>query len=991
MARTILIAVSDGFGGYGDFLFALKLAEQIKKYYIDLTGADSAPEVKLITQASGQQKIKNLKGDTEFEVEVLTPDELKEKVEKKELEVASIIEGPVFQSSLILHIHDAIQKQHQPVPLIMMPEYAYSGISHRYMIENQRQFRKKALNKIVYLETIYTGFNTKADEKGIILSDNLISPEKPLVLSSKLEEKIRGVLLAGKDIETYQTNADVSFQYSHDTFPTIPETTTAERFLKIHRLYAKDSKKNQDVLMVGKTEHTKRNALEKVKKQLITDGFTKISFYNAETKKEEYLHGGPDTEGKHYRVVYSSGMSHASMIAAQALSGDLVGATGDQSFGEAVSGDKILIYECLGHKRLLRDEYYNQLKLLDPLCADILNLLRNAESESDYKRMEALLTVEMKVRLKNLSKSFRESGGLVKFAVNAAMPSELLSQQIISGALLPYTSDSNSTSPFERTLMFGSFDAVSHVVEHYTSTTDDHRKFCDILTKKNHEGQSLLSALRSARLHSPETSRASYLVTRFNIDKYKAPSGSKRETMFNAYKELISTFTVLGKEQYDENALIGLMLLTTKNISKEYSFLSPRKGLFFGSRFYSNLEDTLKELDINLKKITPQERQRYHSALARVMENNPNLIANEYILNSLSREANITLPKIPPLLSGSKATELLQSKKLTGTDPTIFRTESGLYKTHSVPLGQGGWGSVYAARHYVHSESGIKTSQPLAIKTMSVRNQLAMNKEALLFKKAYPDKHFEQFNKNKTAYLAMPLFPGVPLDKYLIEHLELSQTTRHEIATSLLECLGSIHEHKVIHNDIKPKNVLYDPVAKKVHIVDFGCAEEAGARIQFKDINTAKFAIEYMPPEYLQGECVTDKTDVYSLTLSLAEILGANKHNLIKERMERALTKINEPVKTSIRKAFHSTGSLDETMFTREVGRHWNNPEFKKFITEFANEKYDFSLYKEILGENVIELLHSMQNKVPDQRPSIEDALEILKYKEAEQILESNL
>ncbi|CAM2987605.1 serine/threonine-protein kinase [Legionella worsleiensis] len=991
MPGSVLIAVSNGFGGYGDFLFALKLAEQVRKNYIALLGKDKAPEIKLITQASGQQIIKNLKGDTEFNVEVLTPDELKEKIEKKELEIASIIEGPVFESSLIQRINKALEKQSHPVPLIMMPEYAYSGTSHRHMIENQRQFRKKALNKIFYVETIYTGFNSKAGERGIILSDNLIHPEEPSVLSSRLEEKISEALLGGKDVEAYQTNTDMYFQYSHDTFSTTPESSAAERFLKTHRIYAKSSKKNQDILMVGKTERKKREALEKIKKQLIADGFTKISFYNAETKKEEYLFGRPNIEGRHYRVVYSSGMSHASIIAAQALSGDLVGATGDQSFGEAVSGDKILIYECLSHKRLLRDEYYNQLKKLDPSCADILNLFRNAKSESDYKLMEALLTEEMKVKLKNLSKCFRESGELTKFTVNAAMPIELLSQQIIRGHILPYSNDPNSTSSLERTLRFGNFDAIGHVVERHTSTIDERRKFCEILTKKTHEGYSLLSVLRNAKPGLFETSRASYLAIQFNIDKYKAPSGSKREKMFNAYKELISTFTILGEGQHDEDALIGLMLLTTKNISNEYFLFSPRKGLLFGSQFYSNLDDTLKDLDINLKKITPQERQRYYSALARVMENNPNLIANEYILDSLSREANIVLPKIPPLLTASKAREFLQSENFHKADSTIFHTATGIYKTHSVPLDQGGWGSVYAARHYSSSESGIKISTPLAIKMMSSRNQLAMNKEAELFKQAYPEGHFEQFNKNDTTYLAMPLFSGVPLDKYLMENLELSKTSRHEIATSLLECLNSIHKHGVIHNDIKPKNLLYDPVAKKIHIVDFGCAEKESTRVQFRDVNTAKFAIEYMPPEYLEGGLVTNKTDVYSLTLSLAEILGINKHNLVKGRMERALMKIKEPIKTSIIKAFNSTGSLDDAMFARDVSRHWKNPEFKNFITKFVNEQYDFRPYEEILGADVIELLNSMQNATPAQRPSIENVLEILNRKEAEKILESNL
>lgn len=988
MPGTILIAVSDGFGGYGDFLFALKLADEIKKYHADLLGEDNVPEIKLISQDSGQKKIRNLKGDTEFEVEVLTPEELKEKIDNKELEVTSILEGPVFQSHFITRINNAMQNQSQPAPLVMMPEYAYSSAGYRRMIENQREFRKQNLNKIVYQETIYTGFDRQAKEKGIILSDSLINPEVPSVLSSKLEEKIKSALLSEKDIETYQTNTDMYFQYSHDIYPTIPDTSPAERFLNIHRIYAKDSTKNQDVLMVGKTESTKRAALEKIKQQLIRDGFTKISFYNTETKIEEYLHGEPAIEGRHYRVVYAAGMSHPSMIAAQALSGDLVGATGDQSFGEAVSGDKILVYECLSHKQLLSDEYYNQLKEIDPECTEVLNLFKNAKFESDYRRLESLLTAEMKVKLKNLSKSFREAGELAKFASIATMPVELLSQQIIDQNILPYTSDSESISPFERTLKANNFDIVAYVTKHCTSTLDDRRQFCEILTKKNHQGRSFLSALRSTKPDVPETSRASYLVTIFNIDKYKAPIGSKRNMMRNAFKELISTFTSLGEGSHDEDALIGLMLLTTRNIANEYSFLSPRKGLFFGSRFYSTLEDTLKELGINLKTITPQEKKRYYSALARVMENNPNLIANEYILNSLSKEANITLPKIPPLLTNNKAEELLRAKNPDRSNPTIFRTKTGLYKTHSVPLGQGGWGSVYAARHYAHSESGMKVSPPLAIKMMPVRNQLAMDKEERMFKKVYPDEHFERFNKNQQACLAMPLFPGVPLDDYLNDHLELNVETRKKMAFSLLENLQKIHIANITHNDLKPKNILYDPVSRKMHIIDFGCAQDVGTMLKYRNFDTAVFVFE-MPPEYMNGAGASPQMDIFVLTPVIAEILGANKKEFVGARMERALRKIDNPnLASAIRQAFKESESLELALFSKRVYHLTQTEDFNSFVKHYVNDQYDFSPYAEILGQDAIELLNNMQDPDPNQRPRIEDALEVLKPKESERTLE---
>jgi hypothetical protein len=52
--------------------------------------------VYLVTQEEGRQTIKSLKGDTEFNTEIITPDELKLKIDKKELTLSAVLEGPVF-------------------------------------------------------------------------------------------------------------------------------------------------------------------------------------------------------------------------------------------------------------------------------------------------------------------------------------------------------------------------------------------------------------------------------------------------------------------------------------------------------------------------------------------------------------------------------------------------------------------------------------------------------------------------------------------------------------------------------------------------------------------------------------------------------------------------------------------------------------------------------------------------------------------------------
>ena len=69
MTKAILIVTSDGFGGYGDFLFALKLSQQLKNKYIETD--EDVPPIYIITQPSGREKITRLKGDVEFGVKVL--------------------------------------------------------------------------------------------------------------------------------------------------------------------------------------------------------------------------------------------------------------------------------------------------------------------------------------------------------------------------------------------------------------------------------------------------------------------------------------------------------------------------------------------------------------------------------------------------------------------------------------------------------------------------------------------------------------------------------------------------------------------------------------------------------------------------------------------------------------------------------------------------------------------------------------------------------
>ncbi len=403
MTKSLVIAVNDGYGGYGDFIFALKSAQELRAYYA-AHGTDTP--IYLVTQNSGKDKIQILKGAQEFGVEVLTPTELQERVltsdGSRKIEIGAVIEVPSFPGSIspaakevenphlsiLEQIDVALASSPTPVPLTLVTEYGGLTVRSRSLFsetlkrQHHRKLKRKEFGNMRYQRTVTPGFDQAFNDRGIIFNPSLSSPAGTNWVSM-LDEKIRNTILKT------EPRAELSFQYSHDE-ETSP--SAAEHFLKIHAEFYKDSSKNQDVLMVGKQLSSKKKALSAVKDRLITAGFELITFYNADTGKEEVLHGNKERGGKTYRVIYTQGMSHPSMMACTALSGPLMGATGDQSFGEALSAKKIIVYEEFFHKKGFIDSYDRSLMASSrDNLKETIHLLRTARTDEEYLRLGELL------------------------------------------------------------------------------------------------------------------------------------------------------------------------------------------------------------------------------------------------------------------------------------------------------------------------------------------------------------------------------------------------------------------------------------------------------------------------------------------------------------------------------------------------------------------------------------------------------------------------
>jgi serine/threonine-protein kinase len=94
-----------------------------------------------------------------------------------------------------------------------------------------------------------------------------------------------------------------------------------------------------------------------------------------------------------------------------------------------------------------------------------------------------------------------------------------------------------------------------------------------------------------------------------------------------------------------------------------------------------------------------------------------------------------------------------------------------------------------------------------------------------------------------------------------------------KIASRICEALHYMHEHEVVHRDLKPDNVMICNDGS-IRIMDFGIAKfEGQRRLTFGGFTPAMGTPDYMAPEQVKGKRGDPRTDVYSLGAILYEMV----------------------------------------------------------------------------------------------------------------------
>lgn len=119
-------------------------------------------------------------------------------------------------------------------------------------------------------------------------------------------------------------------------------------------------------------------------------------------------------------------------------------------------------------------------------------------------------------------------------------------------------------------------------------------------------------------------------------------------------------------------------------------------------------------------------------------------------------------------------------------------------------------------------------------------------------------------------FIAMAYIEGENLVKR-IERGPLGITEAIDVAIQVSEGLQSAHESGVIHRDIKPANIMLTRMGHPV-IMDFGLARLSGTTRMTKT-GTTMGTVAYMSPEQIKGDKIDHRTDIWSLGITLYDLL----------------------------------------------------------------------------------------------------------------------
>ena len=186
-------------------------------------------------------------------------------------------------------------------------------------------------------------------------------------------------------------------------------------------------------------------------------------------------------------------------------------------------------------------------------------------------------------------------------------------------------------------------------------------------------------------------------------------------------------------------------------------------------------------------------------------------------------------------------------------------------------VGSGGMSDVYKAKcHKLNRYVAIKVLKPEFSEDKNFVSKFRVEAQSAAGL-SHPNivNVFDVGEDNGIYYIVMELIEGITLKKYIERKGKLPVKEAVSILIQVAQGIEAAHNNHIIHRDIKPQNIIISKEGK-VKVTDFGIARAASTNTISSN---AMGSVHYISPEQAKGGFIDEKSDIYSLGITLYEMV----------------------------------------------------------------------------------------------------------------------
>ena len=186
-------------------------------------------------------------------------------------------------------------------------------------------------------------------------------------------------------------------------------------------------------------------------------------------------------------------------------------------------------------------------------------------------------------------------------------------------------------------------------------------------------------------------------------------------------------------------------------------------------------------------------------------------------------------------------------------------------------IGTGGMADVYKAKdHKLNRYVAVKVLKPeFREDTTFIRKFRSEAQAAAGLTHPNIVNVFDVGDDEGVYYIVMELIEGITLKEYISKKGKLSIKEATSIAIQVSMGLEAAHNHGIVHRDVKPQNIIISTDGK-VKVTDFGIARAASSNTISSNVMGS---VHYSSPEQVRGGYSDEKSDIYSLGITLYEMV----------------------------------------------------------------------------------------------------------------------